>query len=406
MHGITKSSLVIIFVVVLLDVLGLGILLPVAAFIVRRYDTSALAVSMLTVIYAAAQFVAAPMLGSLSDRYGRRPVLVLSVLGSALGYYLFGIGGALWVLFISRLMDGITGGSISTAYAFIADVTPPPDRARNYAWLGAAFGIGLVAGPALGGVLAQIRLTAPAFAAGTFSLLGAAVAFLVLPESLPENQRRLGPMSWAAVNPFASMFELLGRPSLSILLITFAVFNVVFNGRNSVLPVLLIGNFNVQPAEIGALFFLSGITLAVVQVALTVPLLKRFGEKTLTGVGLVMQSIGTAGMILAPALWMLYPIAVLSVGAAGLTWPALAAMGANRVRPDEQGKLSGVSTSLGSLTSVVGPLGAGAAYDAWGPPAPFWISSILLVLAGVLFARLKMPQEIRGEPNATERPEV
>lgn len=406
MHGITKSSLVIIFVVVLLDVLGLGILLPVAAFIVRRYDTSALAVSMLTVIYAAAQFVAAPMLGSLSDRYGRRPVLVLSVLGSALGYYLFGIGGALWVLFISRLMDGITGGSISTAYAFIADVTPPPDRARNYAWLGAAFGIGLVAGPALGGVLAQIRLTAPAFAAGTFSLLGAAVAFLVLPESLPENQRRLGPMSWAAVNPFASMFELLGRPSLSILLITFAVFNVVFNGRNSVLPVLLIGNFNVQPAEIGALFFLSGITLAVVQVALTVPLLKRFGEKTLTVVGLVMQSIGTAGMILAPALWMLYPIAVLSVGAAGLTWPALAAMGANRVRPDEQGKLSGVSTSLGSLTSVVGPLGAGAAYDAWGPPAPFWISSILLVLAGVLFARLKMPQEIRGEPNATERPEV
>jgi len=391
MSGPTKSSLALIFTVVLLDQLGLGILLPVAAFIVRQYDTRALAVGLMSVIYAAGQFIAAPVLGNLSDRYGRRPVLLLSLLGSAFGYYLFGIGGALWVLIVSRLIDGVSGGSLSTAYAYIADVTLPQDRAKTYGWLGAAFGIGLVAGPALGGLLTRISLTAPAFAAGTFSLLSAGVAFLVLPESLPKDKRRLGPVGGASLNPFASMSEMLRRPELSILLVTFTIFNLVFNGRNSVMPVLLIERLRAEPGHIAGLFFVSGLALGIVQIVLIAPLLKRFGVKGLTIGSLIVQGFGTAGMILAPALWMQYPIIIISVGASGFTWAALAALGANSVGPDEQGKLSGVSASLGSLTSILGPLGAAAAYDAMGPPAPFWISAVLLALAGLLFTRLRMP---------------
>jgi MFS family permease len=138
-----KGALVFIFFVVLLDLIGMTILTPVAAYVVREYSAEALTVSMLTVIYAAAQFFAAPLLGKLSDRSGRRPVLLISILGSAAGYYiLFGIGGALWVLFLSRLIDGFTGGNISTASAYLADVTPPEKRARNFGLLGMAFGLG------------------------------------------------------------------------------------------------------------------------------------------------------------------------------------------------------------------------------------------------------------------------
>ena len=177
-----KGALGFIFVVILLDLIGLTILHPVQAYIVRQYSSDALAVTLLTVIYAAAQFLFAPMLGALSDRFGRRPVLLLSVLGSAFGYYLFGIGGALWVLFLSRLIDGITGGNISTAMAYVADVTAPQERAKRFALVGVAFGLGFILGPALGGALSQISLAAPAYAAGTLSLLSAIAGFFVLPE--------------------------------------------------------------------------------------------------------------------------------------------------------------------------------------------------------------------------------
>jgi multidrug resistance protein len=185
----SRGGLVFVLATAFLDMLGAAILIPVLTYIVRLYNTDALVVGLLSVVYSAAQFGAAPILGWLSDRYGRRPVLLLSVLGSALGYFLFGIGGALWVLFLSRLIDGITGGNISTAQAYIADVTPPQDRAKNFALMGAVFSLGFVLGPAIGGVLGQFNVILPALAAGTLSLLSVIFGYFMLPESLPKERR-------------------------------------------------------------------------------------------------------------------------------------------------------------------------------------------------------------------------
>ena len=187
---LSKKILAFIFAVVLFDFIGLTILITVQAFIVREYNTTALAVSLLTVLYAGSQFIAAPILGKISDKYGRRPILLFCLFGSAIGYFIFGIGGALWVLFLSRIIDGFSGGNISIATAIITDVSPLEDRTKNLGLIGAAFGLGLIIGPIIGGLFSQISLAAPAYAAGIFSLAATVVGFFILPESLPQVRKK------------------------------------------------------------------------------------------------------------------------------------------------------------------------------------------------------------------------
>jgi MFS transporter, DHA1 family, tetracycline resistance protein len=385
-----RGALGFIFSVVLLDVIGLAILMPVQAYIVRQYSDEALMVAMIPVLYAGAQFFAAPLLGKLSDRYGRRPVLLVSILGSALGYFLFGLGGALWVLFLSRLIDGFTAGNASTASAYIADVTPPQDRARNFGFIGMAYGLGFILGPALGGLLSQISLNAPAYAAGVLSLLSAIVGYFILPESLPLERREKRPLRLSDLNPFGSVFELLRRPTVGGLLLAQCLFFFVFNGSNTILPVFLIDKFAVQPWQIALLFAVGGITMAVMQGGLVGPLVKRFGEKPLAVNSLLLQALAAVGLVSLPAFWMQYPMAVINSLGTGLIWPTFGALLANSVSHDEQGKVSGVGTALGSLMSVFGPLWAGAAYDWIAPIAPFWIGAVVFVVAGLILTRVQV----------------
>jgi multidrug resistance protein len=395
-----KGALGFIFSVVLLDVIGLAILMPVQAYIVRQYSDEALMVAMIPVLYAGAQFFAAPLLGKLSDRYGRRPVLLISILGSALGYFLFGIGGALWVLFLSRLIDGFTAGNASTASAYIADVTPPQDRAKNYGFIGMAWGLGFILGPMLGGLLSEISLNAPAYAAGILSLLSAVVGYFILPESLPKEKRERKPLRFSDVNPFASVFELLRRPTVGGLLLAQCLFFFVFNGNNSMLSVFMIEKFAVQPWQVAVLFAVGGIAMAIMQGGLVGPLVKRFSEKPLAINSLLIQALATVGMVIVPALWMLYPMSVINSLGTGLIWPTLGAMLANSVSHDEQGKVNGVGTALGSLMSVFGPLWAGAAYDRIAPGAPFWIGAVIFILAGLLLTRVKVKAHMHSNINA------
>ena len=386
----TKRVLRLIFFIMLMDIVGMSIIFPVAPYIVQRYSDDALMVTMLTVIYAGAQFFAAPALGKISDRVGRRPVLLASVFGSAIGYFIFGMGGALWVLFLSRLIDGITGGNISTASAYIIDVSKPEERTKNFTLLGMAYGIGFILGPALGGVLGQWRLNAPVYLAGSIFLVSTALVYFLLPESLPAERRAKVRLRVNDFNPFASVAQMLFKPGLGLILLIVAMFNFSFDGVNSVMGVFIKNKFTASPLTLGLLFVFVGLATAFVQGSLIERLVPRYGEKRIALVGLLGSVIGWPLIMLTPALWVLFPVTFFQSGITGFIWATTGAMAAGLVQEHEQGQLAGVNVALAGLMSMIGPLWAGAVYDHVTPNAPFWMGSMILILACLLLARVQV----------------
>ena len=222
-------------------------------------------VGLLALSFAAAQFLATPALGLVSDRIGRRPVLILSVLGSGLAYVVFGFAHALWLLFAARIVDGLTGGNISAAQAYIADVTPPSARAKNMGLIGAAFGLGFIFGPALGGLLARISLETPAFAAGGLSLVTAAFGYFVLPESLPPERRRREPLRLAELNPARQVGAALLRPELRPFLFALFALNFALSGLQTNFAVFTLTRFGLGPEQNAVIFSFLGIVAALMQ---------------------------------------------------------------------------------------------------------------------------------------------
>jgi DHA1 family tetracycline resistance protein-like MFS transporter len=386
----TKRVLRLIFFIMLMDIVGMSIIFPVAPYIVQRYSGDALMVTMLTVIYAGAQFFAAPALGKISDRVGRRPVLLASVFGSAVGYFIFGIGGALWVLFLSRLIDGITGGNISTASAYIIDVSKPEERTKNFTLLGMAYGVGFILGPALGGVLGQWSLNAPVYLAGSVFLVSTGLVYFLLPESLPVESLAKSRLRLNDFNPFASVAQMVFKPGLGPILLTVALFNFGFDGVNSVMGIFIKNKFTASPLTLGLIFVFVGIATAFVQGALIERLVPRFGEKRMAFVGLLGSVIGWPLIMLTPMLWMLFPVTFLQSGITGFIWATTGAMAAGLVHEHEQGQLAGVNVALAGLMSMLGPLWAGAVYDRISPNAPFWMGSIFLILTCILLTRVQV----------------
>ena len=386
----TRRALSLIFFIMLMDIVGLSILGPVAPYIVKRYSNDALMITMLTVIYAGALFVAAPILGKISDRVGRRPVLLVSVFGSAIGYFIFGIGGALWVLFLSRLIDGITGGNLSTAAAYIADISSPSERATNFTLIGMAYGVGFILGPALGGALGQINVDLPLFAAGIISLLSVAMIYFLLPESLPREARVITPLRLKDFNPFVSIATMARKPGIGLILLVTALFNFSFDGINSTLSVFIVDKFLAQPWTIGALFVGAGLATAIMQGTLVRTMLPKYGEKRMAIVSLSGEAIGAVLIFFAPALWMLFPISFLQSAIVGFIFSALSTLAANRVTEREQGQLAGVGAAVNGLVAALGPLWAGAVYDHVMAGAPLWMGAIILGFACLLMARVKI----------------
>ncbi len=386
----TRRALGVIFFIMLMDIIGLSILAPVAPYIVARYSNNALMVTLLTTIYAVAQFAAAPLLGKISDRVGRRPVLLVCVFGSAIGYFIFGIGGALWVLFLARLIDGVTGGNISTAAAYIVDVSKPEERAKNFSLMGMAFGLGFILGPALGGALGQLSVDAPMFAAGVISLVSVGVIFFLLPESLPKERRETVPLRLSDFNPFASIGYMLRKPGLGVLAVVYALFNFAFNGANSTAGVFLVDKFGAQPWQIGLLFVMVGIATAVVQAALIGRLVPKYGEKRMAMVSLIGTAAGGLLIFAAPALWLIYPISLVQAAVTGFIWSTMGTLAANCVSEREQGQLAGVNTAVAGLMAALGPLWAGAVYDHVMPGAPYWMGAVILAVACLVLARVRV----------------
>lgn len=387
----SKGALGLIFATVFLDLLGVGILVPVIPFLVRQFDSDALTVGLLALSFSAAQFVCAPALGVFSDRYGRRPVLLLSLLGTAAGYFLFGMAGSLLILFIARLIDGATGGNISTAQAYIADITPPQDRAKNFGLVGAAFGLGFIIGPALGGLLANISLSAPAYAAGILTLLTVTFSYFFLPETVGPETRRATRIAFTDVNPLTQGLAAMRRPELLPLLAAIFFLNFAFSGLQTNFAVYTFDKLGMGPEANAMVFAYIGVIAVFMQTVVIRRLTQRFSDRALAAAGLGLMALGFLATAFAYDSLTLYLASTLTPMGSGLTTPTLTSLLSREVTSREQGWILGASQSFASLARIVGPVWAGLVYDHISQGAPYWTGSIWLIVTLLVLAFAARP---------------
>lgn len=385
----STRGLPFIFTTMFLDIMGSTLLMPILPYIVRQYNLDALTVGLLTATYSAAAFLAAPALGRLSDRWGRRPVLLASVLGSAIGYVIFGIGGALWVLFLSRLIDGFTGGNIATAMAYIADVTQPKERAKYFAFGGIAFGLGFIFGPIMAGALSGISIAAPAFAAGGLSLASFLFGLFYLPESLAPEKRSQDALRLSQMNPLVVIAEISRLPNLGLLLSAIFLVYLAYSGMFTYITVYTIERFSATPQDNSILFLIVGVFQMIGQGAIVYRLTPRFGEKKIAILGLILQALAYPLFVFVPGFGFLFPLAMLSALGNAFTRPTLDALVANHVPQYEQGRAQGTTSGLYSLTNILGPLMAGFAFKFISPDSVFIGGGLLLALASFIVWQVK-----------------
>lgn len=385
-----RGTLIIVAVTVFLNVAGFTLILPVTPFLVGRYvptELVGLYVGLIVSVFALCAFCAAPVLGSLSDHYGRRPVLILSLLGSAAGYVVFGVGGALWVLFLGRIIDGLTAGNIGTIYAFVADYYPPEERGRVYGFLGAVGGVGFMLGPVAGGLLGSISPVVPLFAAAIVTLISAAWVFFALPESASHERASLV-LNWRQLNPLAQLVKVLQRPQLRVPFA--AAFAFFFAGTmlQSNFAVYLTQLLDFGPTGIGWTLFGVGVMDIVSQGLLSGWLLPRLGAARLTRLGL---AINAAGFALIACLLFVPKVALLGVAifvftlGDGLFQPAVNETIANAAPADMQGAVQGANQAQQSLARMVGPLFA-AVLSPLNLSAPYWAACAVAVAGLVVLS--------------------
>ena len=393
-----KAALIFIFITVVLDMLALGMIVPVLPILVRNFlggDTARASevFGVFASAWALMQFLSSPIQGALSDRFGRRPVILISNFGMGLDYIFMALAPSLAWLFVGRLISGITAASISTAFAYIADVTPPEKRAEGFGLIGAAFGIGFVLGPALGGLLGGIDPRAPFWVAAALSLANAMYGLFVLPESLPPERRAA--FAWRRANPVGALVLLRSHPELTGL----ALVNFLGNVAHAVLPAVTVlymaYRYGFDEWRVGLTLALVGVCSLVVQLGLTGRFVARFGERGALLAGLV---FGAAGFALygAATTGTMFLIGVPLMALWGLAGPAAQGLMTRRVSPSEQGQLQGANASITGIANLVGPglFALTFAYaigtsSGWHPPgAPFLLAALLLALSALLAWRV------------------
>ena len=382
-----KGSLGLIFFVMLMDVIGITVLSPVAPQIVLQYSDQALMVAMIPMIYAAGQFLSTPILGKFGDRFGRRPILLISLFGQAVGYFIFGLGGALWVLLLGRLIGGITGGNLSTASAYIADVSKPEERTRNFAAISTVWSLGLILGPAMGGLFAQLSLQAPAYIAAGISLLNVLLGFIFLPESLPVEKRDTTRLTIHDYNPILSIAVMARKPGLGLLLLVSSIFSFAFNGINSTNVLFVIQKFSAETWQISLMMMLAGASIALVNFLLVPRWMPRFGEVSAGIASLIGLAVVNVLIFFTPALSLVMVLNMLSSSTSAFIFPALTTLSLECVSPNEVGVMLGVSSAVGSLMNILGPLWGGFIYDAVMPGSPYWMGAGVLLLAAYMLTR-------------------
>jgi DHA1 family tetracycline resistance protein-like MFS transporter len=357
-----RSPLLVIFITVFIDLIGFGIVIPVLPFYVEgtKFNASPSMVGLLFASYSVMQLVFSPILGRLSDKYGRRPILLLSLTGTGLGFLVLGFATTLWMLFAGRIIDGISGGNISTAQAYIADVTTPENRAKGMGLIGAAFGLGFVFGPAIGGILSRWGINVPFFFAAGLAFANALLLYFVLPETVtPDHPARVS----AATGRWSQLLRALRQSRLAFVLSIYFLFVVAFSVMTTTFGLFTMFRFGYDAHDTGWLFVFVGLVGALIQGVLIGRLVKRFGELPLVIAGALFFTASLFAMpFTGPQTGLLTLLVVGGTFAVGnsLATPSLTSLASKSVGRGEQGGVLGITQSVASLSRTVGPLMAAA----------------------------------------------
>jgi len=390
----------ILFLIVFIDLVGFGLVIPLLPFYAERFAASPLEMTMLFATYSLMSMIAAPLWGRLSDRIGRRPVLMASMAAAALAYLGLAFAAGLWMVFAARAFAGACAGNIAAAQAYIADVTPPDRRAKGMGMIGAAFGLGFIIGPVLGGVvagndLATADLATPGLIAAGLSFAAFLGVILLLPESLAPGQEA------AARSRIAAARSALGRPVLARLILVFFLATLAFSGMETTFAWWAIAQFGWGPRSIGFVFFYVGLLSALMQGLLIGTLTRRFGEERLMLGGLALLVLGLLLLSFAADMpRLVVALSALAVGNGALA-PSLNSLISRRAGAGEQGEVMGVAQAAGSLSRVLGPIIAGSLFGALGRSSPYFWGAALV--GGALLVGWRVPRPLAAATSGAPR---
>jgi DHA1 family tetracycline resistance protein-like MFS transporter len=383
-----SRPLLIIFLTIFVNLVGFGIIVPLLPFYAERFNASPLIIGLLFAIFSLCQLIASPVLGDLSDRYGRRPILIFSLAGTVVSFVMLALAQSIAMLFLARIVDGLSGGNISTARAYVADVTEPKDRARAYGLIGAAFGLGFICGPALSAVLSNVSYTAPIWAAAAITLVATVMAWLWLPETAHRTHAGTG-------MPFRNLQAILGRPGLRRILAIDFVYWFAFAVFQTTFALFASRRFGFGVSQTGYFFAAFGVLGAIVQGGMIRRVVDRFGDKRTFLAGLLFGAVGLTAATLAHSVTMFAATLVPLALGIGFGHPTMASLVSRAARGDEQGRVQGAASAMESLGRTLGPVWGNASLQRYGESTPY------LSAAGLLVVTLLMTvtyHEIDGPP--------
>ena len=392
-----RLPVIFIFITVVLDSMGIGIIMPVMPDLIREVGSvdlsqAALWGGMLTVVFAINQFLFSPIVGGLSDAYGRRPVLLVALFIMALDYLVMGVAQSLWLLFIGRFVGGITAATQSTAAAYMADISSSEDKAKNFGLLGAAFGVGFVLGPMVGGLLAEFGSRAPFFAAATIAFANMLFGYFVLPETVTDKTSRA--FEWRRANPFGTFKHVKNLPGLFPMLIVYLLLSIAFFVYPSIWAFFGRAQFDWDARMVGLSLAAYGFGIVIIQGALIRPILARFGEKVTAVFGMCMHLATFLVYPLMTETWHVFAYMPISVFSA-VAVPALQGLMSNSVAADSQGELQGAIGSLTAIATIISPFVMTRVFSyftqdeapVYLPAAPFLLSALSVIVALIVFSR-------------------
>lgn len=386
-----KKALFVIFIIVFVSLFGFGVILPLLPFIAETYGANALEIGLLASTYSLAQFVGAPVLGQLSDRYGRKKLLIISQIGSFIGFVLLALSGNLFLIFLSRLIDGITGGNISIAQAYIADVTDEKNRVKGMGIVGAAFGLGFIFGPALGGILFKYGFWVPAIFAALINLITIFMTKFFLKETVKEHEFPLAKIvhkkkGLSSIFSISDVIKIIKHKYFGYFILTFFAINVVFSLFEGLFALWTHDSFSYGPTENGYLFALAGVLAVACQLVFLPLLSKRISEKNILLLSLPFVGIGLLFLAIAQNTNHLYLGISILVASNSFIVPTIQSLASKSVKKGDYGEALGALQSFGSLGRIFGPAIGGELYYTHGKDIPFYFAATgVIPIAVIMF---------------------